>query len=260
MFRVISLNANGIRAAARKGFFDWLAAQNADVVCIQETKAQVHQLTDAVFSPTGYHCYYEDADKKGYSGTAIYTRHKPRKVIRGYGDAEFDNEGRYLEVQLGGINVISLYLPSGSSGDVRQEAKYRCLQSFGEHMQKLQRRRSEYVICGDWNIVHTEVDIRNWKQNQKNSGCLPEERAWLDKVFGEYRYTDAFRTIEQEPEQYTWWSNRGRAWDNNVGWRLDYQAVTPGLKDKVLRSDIYRDERFSDHAPITMDYDWTHDG
>jgi len=260
LFRVISLNANGIRAAARKGFFDWLAAQNADVVCIQETKAQVHQLTDAVFSPTGYHCYYEDADKKGYSGTAIYTRHKPRKVIRGYGDAEFDNEGRYLEVQLGGINVISLYLPSGSSGDVRQEAKYRCLQSFGEHMQKLQRRRSEYVICGDWNIVHTEVDIRNWKQNQKNSGCLPEERAWLDKVFGEYRYTDAFRTIEQEPEQYTWWSNRGRAWDNNVGWRLDYQAVTPGLKDKVLRSDIYRGERFSDHAPVTMDYDWIHDG
>ena len=260
MFRVISLNANGIRAAARKGFFDWLAAQNADVVCIQETKAQVHQLTDAVFSPTGYHCYYEDAEKKGYSGTAIYTRYKPKKVIRGYGDREFDSEGRYLEVQLGGINVVSLYLPSGSSGDVRQDAKYRCLDSFGEHMQKLQRRRSEYVICGDWNIVHKEGDIRNWKQNQKNSGCLPEERAWLDKVFGEYRYTDAFRTIEQEPDQYTWWSNRGRAWDNNVGWRLDYQAVTPGLKDKVLRSDIYRDERFSDHAPITMDYDWTHDG
>jgi len=237
-----------------------MPAQNADVVCIQETKAQVHQLTDEVFSPNGYHCYYEDAEKKGYSGTAIYTRHKPKKVIRGYGDAEFDNEGRYLEVQLGGINVVSLYLPSGSSGDVRQEAKYRCLESFGEQMQKLQRRRSEYVICGDWNIVHKEGDIRNWKQNQKNSGCLPEERAWLDKVFGEYRYTDAFRAIEQEPDQYTWWSNRGRAWDNNVGWRLDYQAVTPGLKYKVLSSAIYRDERFSDHAPITMDYDWVHDG
>ena len=260
MFRVISLNANGIRAAARKGFFDWMKRQKADVVCIQETKAQVHQLTDEVFSPTGYHCYYEDAEKKGYSGTAIYTRHKPKKVVRGYGDNEFDNEGRYLEVQLGGINVVSLYLPSGSSGDIRQEAKYRCLDSFGEHMQKLQRRRSETVICGDWNIVHKEGDIRNWKQNQKNSGCLPEERAWLDKVFGEYRYTDAFRTIEQEPEQYTWWSNRGRAWDNNVGWRLDYQAVTSGLKDKLLRSDIYRDERFSDHAPITRDYDWVHDG
>ena len=142
MFRVISLNANGIRAAARKGFFDWMAVQNADVVCIQETKAQVHQLGDEVFSPAGYYCFYEDAEKKGYSGTAIYTRHKPNKIIRGYGDAEFDNEGRYLEVQLGGINVVSLYLPSGSSGDVRQEAKYRCLDSFGEHIQKLQRRRS----------------------------------------------------------------------------------------------------------------------
>jgi exodeoxyribonuclease-3 len=260
LFRVISLNANGIRAAARKGFFEWMAKQDADVVCIQETKAQVHQLTDEVFSPTGYYCYYEDAEKKGYSGTAIYTRHKPKKVVRGYGDPEFDNEGRYLEVQLDGINVVSLYLPSGSSGDVRQEAKYRCLDSFGEHIQKLQRRRSEYVICGDWNIVHKEGDIRNWKQNQKNSGCLPEERAWLDQVFGEYRYTDAFRTIEQEPEQYTWWSNRGRAWDNNVGWRLDYQAVTSGLKDKATKSAIYREERFSDHAPITMDYDWKYQG
>ena len=146
MFRVISLNANGIRAAARKGFFDWMANQNADVVCIQETKAQVHQLTDEVFFPTGYHCFYEDAEKKGYSGTAIYTKHKPTKVVRGYGDAEFDIEGRYLEVQLGGISVVSLYLPSGSSGDIRQEAKYRCLGSFGEHLKKLCRRRAEYVV------------------------------------------------------------------------------------------------------------------
>jgi len=173
LFRVISLNANGIRAAARKGFFDWLQQQKADVVCIQETKAQVHQLTDEVFSPTGYHCYYEDAEKKGYSGTAIYTRHKPKKVIHGYGDREFDNEGRYLEVQLGGISIVSLYLPSGSSGDVRQEAKYRCMDSFTEHLKKLQRRRSEYVICGDWNIAHKEIDLKNWKGNKKNSGFLP---------------------------------------------------------------------------------------
>ena len=259
MFRVISLNANGIRAAARKGFFDWMQQQKADVVCIQETKAQVHQLTDEVFAPTGYHCYYEDAEKKGYSGTAIYTRHKPKKVIHGYGDSEFDNEGRYLEVQLGGISVVSLYLPSGSSGDVRQEAKYRCMGSFTEHLKKLQRRRSEYVICGDWNIAHKEIDLKNWKGNKKNSGFLPEERAWLDQVFGEYRYTDSFRTLPQQPDEYTWWSNRGRAWDNNVGWRLDYQVVTPGLKDKVKKTAIYRDERFSDHAPITMDYEWVHD-
>ena len=260
MFRVISLNANGIRAAARKGFFDWMKRQKADVVCIQETKAQVHQLTDEVFSPTGYHCYYEDAEKKGYSGTAIYTRHKPKKVIRGYGDSEFDNEGRYLEVQLDGINVVSLYLPSGSSGEVRQDAKYRCMESFTEHLKKMQRRRSESVICGDWNIAHKEIDLKNWKGNKKNSGFLPEERAWLDQVFGEHKYTDAFRTLPQQPDEYTWWSNRGRAWDKNVGWRLDYQVVTPGLKDKVRKTAIYRDERFSDHAPITMDYDWAHDG
>ena len=260
MFRVISLNANGIRAAARKGFFDWMKRQKADVVCIQETKAQVHQLTDEVFSPTGYHCYYEDAEKKGYSGTAIYTRYKPKKVIHGYGDSEFDNEGRYLEVQLDGINVVSLYLPSGSSGEVRQDAKYRCMESFTEHLKKLQRRRSESIICGDWNIAHKEIDLKNWKGNKKNSGFLPEERAWLDQVFGEHKYTDAFRTLPQQPDEYTWWSNRGRAWDKNVGWRLDYQVVTPGLEDKVRKTAIYRDERFSDHAPITMDYDWVYDG
>lgn len=260
MFRVISLNANGIRAASRKGFFEWMNKQNPDVVCIQETKAQVHQLTDEMFSPAGYYTYYEDAEKKGYSGTAIYTRHRPKKVVRGYGDAEFDNEGRYLEVQLGGISIVSLYLPSGSSGDERQAAKYRCLDSFSEHLKKLQRRRSEVIICGDWNIAHKEIDLKNWRSNQKNSGFLPEERAWMDKVFGEYRYIDAFRTLQQEPDQYTWWSNRGRAWDKNVGWRLDYQVITPGLKDKVRRTAIYRDERFSDHAPLTMDYDWVHDG
>jgi len=258
LFRVISLNANGIRAAARKGFFDWLRGQNADVVCIQETKAQVHQLGDEIFSPAGYHCYYEDAVKKGYSGVAIYSRHQPNKVIRGYGDTEFDDEGRYLEVQLGGISVVSLYLPSGSSKEERQVAKYRCMDSFTEHLLKLRRRRSEYVICGDWNIAHKEVDLKNWRGNRKNSGFLPEERAWMDKVFGEYRYVDAFRTLEQEPDQYTWWSNRGRAWDKNVGWRIDYHVVSEGLADKVLRTEIYKDERFSDHAPLIMDYDWGH--
>ncbi len=258
LFRVISLNANGIRAAARKGVFEWLRNQNADVVCIQETKAQVHQLTDACFQPDDYYCFYEDAIKKGYSGTAIYTRHKPKKVVRGYGDKEFDREGRYLEVQLDGINVVSLYLPSGSSSDERQEAKYRCMASFTEHLQKLRRKRSEYLICGDWNIAHKAIDLKNWRQNRKNSGFLPEERAWLDDVFGSYGFVDAFRSIEQEPDSYTWWSNRGRAWDNNVGWRLDYQVATPGLGDKVLRTEIYKEQRFSDHAPLIMDYDWAH--
>ena len=232
MFRVISLNANGIRAAARKGFFEWLQKQDADVVCIQETKAQVHQLGDEIFSPAGYHCYYEDAVKKGYSGVAIYTPAQAEESCARLWRQEFDDEGRYLEVQLGGISVVSLYLPSGSSKEERQIAKYRCMDSFTEHLKKLRRKRSEYVICGDWNIVHKEEDIKNWKSNQKNSGCLPEERAWLDKVFGEYRCVDAFRTIEQEPHEYTWWSNRGRAWDNNVGWRIDYHVVTKGLRTR----------------------------
>ena len=260
LFRVISLNANGIRAAARKGFFEWLRKQKADVVCIQETKAQKHQLTDPVFEPEGYHVYYEDAEKKGYSGVAVYSRHKPKRVVRGYGDPEFDAEGRYLEAQFAGLNVVSLYMPSGSSSEERQAAKYRCMETFTEHLLKIRRRRSQTIICGDWNIAHRNEDIRNWKSNQKNSGFLPEERAWLDKVFGEYRFTDAFRTLPQEPHEYTWWSNRGRAWDNNVGWRIDYHVVTRGLADKIRRTEIYRDERFSDHAPLIMDYDFDYDG
>jgi exodeoxyribonuclease-3 len=254
------LNANGIRSAARKGFFDWLQAQDADVVCIQETKAQLAQLGDACFSPNGYHCYYEDAVKKGYSGVALYTRHKPNKIVRGYGDAEFDAEGRYLEAQFGGLSVASVYLPSGSSSDERQQAKFRCLETFTEHLHKLRRRRSEVIICGDWNIAHKEIDLKNWKSNQKNSGFTPEERAWMDQVFGEYRWVDAFRVVQPKAEQYTWWSNRGRAWDNNVGWRIDYQVVSEGLRDRVLASDIFTDERFSDHAPLIMDYDWSHGG
>lgn len=257
LFRVISLNANGIRAAARKGFFEWLRDQDADVICIQETKAQAHQLVDACFWPDGYHCYYEDAIKKGYSGVAIYSKHKPKKVMRGYGDAEFDAEGRYLEVQLEGISIVSLYLPSGSSSDARQEAKFRCLDTFTDHLHKLRRRHSETVICGDWNIAHKEIDLRNWRANRKNSGFTPEERAWMDKVFGEYRYVDAFRVVQPEADQYTWWSSRGNAWDNNVGWRLDYQVVTERLQERILSADIYKEERFSDHAPLIMDYDWS---
>jgi exodeoxyribonuclease-3 len=260
MFRVVSLNANGIRAAARKGFFDWLPSQDADVVCIQETKSHLSQLGEDHFRPAGYHSYYEDAEKKGYSGTAVFTKHKPKRVVRGYGDAEFDCEGRYLEVQLGGLNVVSLYLPSGSSHELRQQAKYRCLGTFDAHLGKLRRKRAEYIICGDWNIAHREIDLKNWKENRKNSGFLPEERAWMDGVFGRHGFVDAFRVVEQGGDHYTWWSNRGRAWDKNVGWRIDYQVVSPGLAKRVLRAEIYKAERFSDHAPLIMDYDWPHSG
>jgi exodeoxyribonuclease III len=256
LFRVISLNANGIRAAAKKGFFDWMAEQDADVVCIQETKAQLHQLTDPCFTPSGYHCYYEDAAKKGYSGVAIYTRAMPDDVIRGFGVKEFDDEGRYIEVRFGALNIVSIYLPSGSSSEERQAAKFRFLDVFTPHLDELQNRKAEYILCGDWNIAHKEIDLKNWKANQKNSGFLPEERQWMDELFGRRRYVDAFRAVNEEAEQYTWWSNRGRAWDNNVGWRIDYQVVTPGLKDRIRRAEIFKAARFSDHAPLTMDYEW----
>ena len=256
--RIITLNVNGIRAAARKGFFAWLNKQKADVVCVQETKAQIHQLeADAIYFPTGYHCYYVDAEKKGYSGVAAYSKHNPNKIITHYGDTEFDNEGRYLELQFNDIAVISLYAPSGTSSDERQQAKYRFMDSFMRHLKKLKYRRKEYIICGDWNIAHKKIDLKNWRGNQKNSGFLPEERAWLDTLFNDVGYLDVFREINQEEEQYTWWSNRGQAWAKNVGWRIDYHVATPNLKQKIQRASIYKNERFSDHAPLTIDYDLT---
>ena len=255
LLRVVSLNVNGIRAAARKGFFEWMAGRKPDVVCIQETKAQEDQLSDDCYSPAGYHCYYQDALKKGYSGVAIYSRQEPRKVIRGFGVREFDEEGRYLEVGFGDLSIVSVYLPSGSSGEERQESKFRFLDAFVPHLKKIRKRRSEYILCGDWNIAHKKIDIRNWRANQNHSGFLPEERAWMDELFGSCGFVDAFRVVNQEEDQYTWWSYRGRAWDNNVGWRIDYQVVTPGLKEKVLRAEICKAERFSDHAPLIMEYD-----
>jgi len=253
--KIISLNANGIRAAARKGFFDWLPRQNADVVCIQETKAQIEQLkADPSFFPKGYHHYYVDAQKKGYSGVAIYSKNKPKKVITKLGVDEFDNEGRYLEVQFDNIAVVSLYAPSGSSSEERQLAKFRFMDVFMQHLKSLKRRKREYIICGDWNIAHKEIDLKNWKGNKKNSGFLPEERAWLDDLFYKENYVDAFRDVNQQEDQYTWWSNRGQAWAKNVGWRIDYQVTTPGLRGLAISESIYKDERFSDHAPLILNY------
>ncbi len=254
--RVITLNANGIRAAARKGFYEWLAAQQADVVCIQETKAQVEQLSDPMFSPAGYHCEYADAVKKGYSGTAIYSRVKPRAVQAGLDWPDIDMEGRWLQYDFDNISIVSLYLPSGTSGDQRQDVKYQVMDYLTPRLLRMSRDKREWIICGDWNIVHTEKDIKNWKSNQKNSGCLPQERAWLDRVFGELGMVDAFRVVDDRAEQYTWWSNRGQAWANNTGWRIDYHVISPGLSDKVSSAAVYRDERFSDHAPLTIDYDF----
>lgn len=253
--RIISLNANGIRSAARKGFFEWLEKQNADVVCIQETKSQLHQLEKSIFCPADYHCYYCDAEKRGYSGVALYSRRKPDKIIVGLESEEFDLEGRYIEAQFKNLSVVSIYLPSGSSGELRQLAKFRFLDMFMPYLQVLRRRRREYILCGDWNIAHRKIDLKNWRGNQKNSGFLPEERAWMDELLDKRGFVDAFRVVNQEPDQYTWWSNRGQARAKNVGWRIDYQIVTPGLKERIKTASIYKDERFSDHAPLIIDYD-----
>ncbi len=253
--RIITVNVNGIRAAARKGFFDWLKKQKADVVCIQETKAQLHQLEDnPIYFPKGYHCYYVDAVKKGYSGVAVYSRHKPSKVLRKYGDEEFDIEGRYLELQFDQLAVVSLYAPSGSSSEERQQAKFRFMDTFMQHLKNLKRRRKEYIICGDWNIAHKEIDLKNWRGNKKNSGFLPEERAWLDNLFDDVGYVDVFRELNQKEDQYTWWSNRGQAWAKNVGWRIDYHIASPKLTNSAKKVSIYKEERFSDHAPLIIDY------
>ncbi|MCU7835095.1 MAG: exodeoxyribonuclease III [gamma proteobacterium symbiont of Taylorina sp.] len=253
--KVISANLNGIRAAAKKGFFEWMQTESPDVVCIQETKAQIEQLDAAVFSPPGYYRYFFDAEKKGYSGTAIYSKKEPDNIITGLGWDVADTEGRYLQADFGDLSVASLYLPSGSSKDERQLLKMEFLDKISPLLKEMVQSSREYIICGDWNIVHKRIDIKNFNANKKRSGCLPEERAWLDQLFGEeIGMVDAFRVLNQEAEQYTWWSNRGQAWMNNTGWRIDYQVISPALADQLKSTSIYKEQRFSDHAPLIMDY------
>lgn len=254
--RIISFNVNGVRSAARKGFFEWLPGQNADVVCLQETKAQAGQIDDSVYWPDGYRCHYLDAEKKGYSGVALYTRKEPDQIVQGLGWPDMDAEGRYLEARFGNLSVVSLYLPSGSSSAERQAVKFRFLDRFLPYLRECAGSGREYIFCGDWNIAHKNIDLKNWRSNQKNSGFLPEERAWMDQLFGPEGWVDAFRVVNQEPDQYTWWSNRGQAWAKNVGWRIDYQVVSPPLRERVRSVDVFKDERFSDHAPLTIDYDY----
>ncbi|MCH9644285.1 MAG: exodeoxyribonuclease III [Gammaproteobacteria bacterium] len=254
--QVISYNVNGIRAAGRKGFYDWLKRQKADVVCLQETKAQMAHLPDDLYRPSEFHCHFHDAEKKGYSGVGIYSRQEPDKVTTGLGWHHADTEGRYIQADFGNLSVVSIYLPSGSSKEERQLIKFEFMDYYMKVLKKQIKSGREFIICGDWNIVHKEIDIKNFKSNQKNSGCLPEERAWLDDVFNKVGFVDAFRVVNEKPEQYTWWSNRGRARENNVGWRIDYQVITPGLKDKVTGAKVYKNKWFSDHAPLIIDYDF----
>jgi len=269
--RIVSFNANGIRSATRKGFFDWFVAQDADVLCMQETKAQEHQLASeaglhADFLPAGYKAWFRDATtKKGYSGVAIYARREPDEIRTALGWAPFDDEGRYIEARFGNLSVVSFYIPSGSSGELRQGFKFEVMAWLKPILDEWLASGRDYVLCGDWNIVRARHDIRNWTSNQKNSGCTPPERAWLNGMIADAcgdglveppatGWLDALRVLRPDSPEYTWWSNRGAARANNVGWRIDYQFITPSLRDRVQACAVHPEPRFSDHAPLVVDY------
>ncbi|MBI3283378.1 MAG: exodeoxyribonuclease III [Burkholderiales bacterium] len=256
MPKIISANLNGIRSAAKKGFFEWMSQQDADVVCVQELKAQAADMTPEFLRPDGYHGHFHYAEKKGYSGAGVYSVKEPDAVQIGFGSAEFDAEGRYVRCDFGNLSVISVYCPSGSSSPERQEAKFRFMDLFFPHLAGLQAEGRELVICGDWNIAHKEIDLKNWKSNQKNSGFLPEERDWMSRLFDEQGWVDVYRRLHPDAtgEAYTWWSNRGQAWANNVGWRIDYHVATSGIAGTAQAASIYKEQRFSDHAPLVIEY------
>lgn len=260
MFKLTSLNLNGIRSAARKGVEAWLEKAKPDCICVQEIKAQASDMEGQFESLAGLKGHFHFAEKKGYSGVGIFTRHEPSAVLIGFDDGEFDAEGRYVELRFDTprqkLSIISSYFPSGSSGPERQDAKYRFLDAMYPHLQTLKKSR-EFVLCGDINIAHREADLKNWKGNQKNSGFLPEERAWMTRLTTEGGVVDVYRQLQPDTTDacYTWWSNRGQAYANNVGWRLDYHLATPAVASKARSESIYKDEKFSDHAPITIGYD-----
>jgi len=258
VFRILTLNVNGIRSAGTKGLFRWLPKADADVVCLQEVKAHEADIPHAWRFPDDLHGHFHCAQKKGYSGTALYSKKEPLRAVTGFGVPEFDGEGRYVQAEFRNVTVVSVYFPSGSAGPHRQESKYRFLDAFFPHLERLRKEATaagrEVIVCGDVNIAHREIDLKNWRSNRKNSGFLPQERAWLTRVFDELGWVDVFRRVDARPEQYTWWSNRGQAWAKNVGWRIDYQIATPGIAAKARRVEIFKAKRFSDHAPLLIDY------
>jgi exodeoxyribonuclease III len=263
MFRLVSLNLNGIRSAAAKGFEAWAEGVGADCMGVQEMKAQRDAVEGRFERVAGLTGHFHFADKKGYSGVGLYTRRPPTEVVCGIGNAEFDAEGRYVETRFDDpgrrhspkFSVVSCYFPSGSSGELRQAAKFRFLALMAPHLRRLTAER-EVILVGDINIAHREIDLKNWKGNRKNSGFLPEERAWLTDLLDDIGMVDVFRTLNPHPDQYTWWSNRGQARAKNVGWRIDYHLATPGIAAKARTEHIYLERRFSDHAPLVIDYDF----
>ncbi len=259
--RITTANLNGIRSAEKKGFFDWFARQDADILCVQELKAHGHQVPERAGTPEGYQSYFHFAEKPGYSGTGLYSRHKPDHVYTGLSEVDgehwnnVDTEGRYVQADFGKLSVISAYFPSGSSSEARQSAKMSFLERFLPFIEEIRKHGREIILCGDINIAHRPIDLKNWRGNQKNSGFLPEERAWMDQLFAA-GFVDVFRFLYPDQETYTWWSNRGRAREKDVGWRIDYQIATTGTANLAKSAVVHdRFDRFSDHAPLTIDYD-----
>ncbi|MCX6108319.1 MAG: exodeoxyribonuclease III [Proteobacteria bacterium] len=253
--KVITCNVNGIRSATTKGLWPWLSEQGADFICLQEVRAKLEHLPANAAEMNGYHAYFNLAAKPGYSGVALYAKRQPEHVTRTLGLPILEDEGRYLQLDYAKLSVISAYFPSGSSSPERQSIKYDLLDHMALKLEQFRRVKREFILTGDLNIAHKEIDLKNWRGNKKNSGFLPLERAWMDMLLDRLGYVDAFRVVNQSPDQYTWWSNRGAAYEKNVGWRIDYQIVSPGLKHLVRKASIYQEERFSDHAPLSINYD-----
>jgi len=261
LFKLTSLNLNGIRSATSKGLQAWVDKSQPDCICVQEVKAQAPDVAGRFEELAGLKGHFHFAEKKGYSGVGIYTRHEPSDVVVGWDGGEFDAEGRYVELRFDTpqrkFSIISSYFPSGSSGEERQQAKFRFLAGIDPHLVALKKKR-EFILCGDVNIAHHEKDLKNWKGNLKNSGFLPEERAWMTRLLSEVGLVDVYRHLKPETTDasYTWWSNRGQAYAKNVGWRIDYHLATPAMAALARTESIYKDEKFSDHAPLTVGYDW----
>ncbi len=252
--KIISYNVNGIRAALKKGFAEWLGENDYDIVCVQETKAQKEQVDITPLKALGYHDAWVSAEKKGYSGVAIFSKQQPDNIIKGCGIEKYDREGRIIRADFGDWSLLNCYFPSGTSGEERQSFKMSFLDDFFDWIKKLREERPNLIVVGDYNIAHEEIDIHNPKGNAKNSGFLPEERAWMTKWFNS-GFADAFRYKNPEKQQYSWWTYRFNARKNNKGWRIDYQSVSVPLKDKVIHAELLNDVFHSDHCPVLMEID-----
>jgi exodeoxyribonuclease-3 len=258
--RIITCNVNGLRSAHAKGFTAWMRRQKPDVACLQEIKAQESDLPRPLLAPAGLHAFFHPAKKRGYSGVAIYSRVEPAHVTLGLGIPAIDEQGRFLEAGYGELSVVSLYMPSGTMGEEAQARKYRFMDAFLPRLEAMRKAGREFVICGDWNIAHREIDVKNWKSNQKTTGFLPREREWLTHVFEAHGFVDVFRMLDPSPDRFTWWVQWANARERNIGWRIDYQIATPGIARLARKAAIYTGAVFSDHAPVVIDYDYSLDG